>query len=1201
MVTLPFPPRKRRLYDKSLLLPQLNVPSIKPDEIDYREEQIAAAQEPRRELPSFNEVLSRMSDQQVRDVFGLAEGQDISGYRKIPEAQVELPAEKVEALREATANGSFRPDNDDKIDAVGKALEFIAKDSPLAPVFKALEIYDQYVNTPFTAVVVDAITRFLPGDQQVETLTDKYVAEGKNFLEARIQAFQDADLPPLVKEALKFVIDPTIVGGVVTANLKALKLIQATPLAFKAATRTLLSQAEVKASLQAFNVGGKQVSLPEGVQKYISNIPLAKDVAQGSPELSFYAYKAQREVGRGLSGLAVNTFELSDDIWKTFKFRDGKLTALPDNPSVWDAVVNRNVIEMSAVQRRYLQGIDSFREDFTKMARREGVLKVTQYEDPITEAVTTVERLKGVEIEDAFAELLTLVPKRVNVGGQTVTQLLRPNGQTSFLENTSLFQRLFRTMQGGDKLDTPLPAMRAFSQEVYDMIALKRLEEDVAPLVRLGPKGLNPDVFVSHPHFGSSVIETPDIQTAKRIESMLKESGLGLLEPIKSASDAVRQLRATADFSAPLIQGLVPLFSRPKEWAEATLWAVRALADPLARNKFIKANPHLAAEWVQHGGSFGGSEWTTSLFQGGWLAKIVDKPVIKQTAGLLLKRAGASFETFLDVGSLLVHRSLRTVARNDKEIGDVVDTVSKMFGRMSPGKLGLSRTQQEVESSFFFFSSIYTRSVTSLLLDVARKGTRGTLARQAMADFAYGATAGYVGMALALNQEPRLDPSKGDFMTVTLDGQDVGFGGKHRSLLRLIQQSLSSAAENPVDFFTLSAFDDTPLVDHPWIRWLRSQAPPGGSLPIEILTGQDAIGRTIPNPAEDFVDWTKFFGGRFLPFALEDVLEEGQFNPTGFALSEAGLNARDQTAQRTLRLARDKHAATYVKANKLQQGTTWGDLDESQRLDIEIENADLVQLEEEADKSRREFANSKEKFRALDAIESADAEFFDSVNFVGDNLDTLGGRGFRDSLSKLSLKKRAKKEAIREEHGALFDTMEKLDAERIATARTQGRLFSTALKDFMEEVAGAEVNGLPSPQLSKFNEEKLRKEYGDKLIDQVESYLSQTQDVKGLHPNVLAYYKARTALQEFFELPGKTLSPEDASFYETIKGLSPADQAAVLKNSVVSARFKLLEQRVELAEDRLLRDKPTLDYYLVRFYDRAPRRPETIRKLRGGV
>jgi len=131
----------------------------------------------------------------------------------------------------------------------------------------------------------------------------------------------------------------------------------------------------------------------------------------------------------------------------------------------------------------------------------------------------------------------------------------------------------------------------------------------------------------------------------------------------------------------------------------------------------------------------------------------------------------------------------------------------------------------------------------------------------------------YVGAAYALGQKPKLDPTRSDFLTVKIDGTNVGFGGPFYSVVR----TLAESAQNPGDLDKFS-------MRNPLLRWARGRFSPVLGLLTDLGTQADFLGRSLKSPEEI----AKHVATSVLPFGAQTLVKEG---PTPAGAQFFGLRA----------------------------------------------------------------------------------------------------------------------------------------------------------------------------------------------------------------------------------------------------------------------------------------------------------------------
>ncbi len=119
---------------------------------------------------NYKDLLSRLSDDQVRDNLGISDEREQASLRADPATYLQgnLGAQsRLTSLYQASENGTFTPDVDDKSNIFLKSLAagFGAIKTGLTPVFKAIEWYDDNVADPTAGGISLLFASCLPGKQ----------------------------------------------------------------------------------------------------------------------------------------------------------------------------------------------------------------------------------------------------------------------------------------------------------------------------------------------------------------------------------------------------------------------------------------------------------------------------------------------------------------------------------------------------------------------------------------------------------------------------------------------------------------------------------------------------------------------------------------------------------------------------------------------------------------------------------------------------------------------------------------------------------------------------------------------------------------------------------------------------------------------------------------------------------------------------
>ena len=264
--------------------------------------------------------------------------------------------------------------------------------------------------------------------------------------------------------------------------------------------------------------------------------------------------------------------------------------------------------------------------------------------------------------------------------------------------------------------------------------------------------------------------------------------------------------------------------------------------------------------------------------------------------------------------------------------------LTKATGGIDQYAMGLTNSQQSIERAFFFFSPSYQRASLSLISATLKGDIEGQLARRSLAGMAMLGTTIYVAQATALGQEPKLDPSRGDFMSLRIGDSDVGIGGFYRGFLSFISRMSDRA------FTDENVFEQDQT--HPFVSFARGKVSPTSGLAWDIFEGSNFIGEPIEANA---LGYGKAVGSRLLPFWAENVFvtdpltgdyEWTNPNVTGLAAELIGLRNIPLDAYDERRRIRDEEAQSFY-------GKQWNELNNVQREVLKRESEYLRQLETE--------------------------------------------------------------------------------------------------------------------------------------------------------------------------------------------------------------------------------------------------------------
>ena len=444
-----------------------------------------------------------------------------------------------------------------------------------------------------------------------------------------------------------------------------------------------------------------------------------------------------------------------------------------------------------------------------------------------------------------------------------------------------------------------------------------------------------------------------DEETAAKIHKQLGlnektqfEQGADTLGKV---GDVMRVVRAGFDFGAPLLQGLPLLATNPGKWARGVKHQFVAFKEPLHHQKYLQENMQVIDEMLRYRIPLSGAatDYFDALRKGQplekWLGEGVSVKGIKDPVSLGRGgRAAAkgvtafqrSFDSFGDFGRIEQWKALRetAAARGEDGLTGLATYLRNSTGALSSAALGINPSQQSIERAFLFFSPRYTRASLALIANAFQGGMQGEQARRAFRNMAMGGLGTYIFTASALGQEPKLDPTRSDFMSLKVGDSVVGIGSFWTSFVRLIGNTTATATSTPEDLIKASSRDN------PIVRWIRGRSSPTTGLAWDIATGNDFLGNDIERGVFDGdIDIATHTLKQSAPFALDSAIgffaQASQLeNPasSGTVLGAEIFGGRTHPLSRSkLRnILRDERATA-------QFGKTWDELNRLQREKIE--------------------------------------------------------------------------------------------------------------------------------------------------------------------------------------------------------------------------------------------------------------------------
>ena len=324
---------------------------------------------------------------------------------------------------------------------------------------------------------------------------------------------------------------------------------------------------------------------------------------------------------------------------------------------------------------------------------------------------------------------------------------------------------------------------------------------------------------------------------------------------------------------------------------------INAIIDPEYHAKLINNNQELLLKNRGVLLSIQGTEFTDfarQMTRGGFVRA---KPVriARDTVGQVpgVQRVGQgylwafrssqrAFESAMDTAGIEMLKAFDHAGTNryDDPVArqELADFINEFRGLANPRRLGISTKQKQLES-FSLLAPRYNRAIAAMITDLGRLNMRGKLARQTMASGLAAISAMAVAISIALGEDvdeiaDHFNPHSSQFMTWNVYGQQIGFGTKVRSLIKLASSIYVTVADDEVvDLFSLS-------MDNPMVRFARGNMAPVLGDTVSILSGRSYMGDPIFGDSPfDLVGHIKNFSSEILlpktmPIWAQSVVKE---------------------------------------------------------------------------------------------------------------------------------------------------------------------------------------------------------------------------------------------------------------------------------------------------------------------------------------
>jgi len=309
----------------------------------------------------------------------------------------------------------------------------------------------------------------------------------------------------------------------------------------------------------------------------------------------------------------------------------------------------------------------------------------------------------------------------------------------------------------------------------------------------------------------------------------------------------------------------------------------------------------------------------------------------------------------------------------ERQLRQLGEHINGMTGAFSSRRAGISARQSNIERSVVFFSPAYTRSTIGLVGSVLKGNLQGDEARSAIRAMMGAGIATHVGFAAMsakaagknIEDYIHLDPSSGKFLSTEIGGINVGFGSSWVSLARLFGKLADDPAfrgdilDSPLLLTGAgrgkAGFDDQGIKDYlhnnQLAYWIRSRSSPVGSTMWDTAMGANFLGEEM-KPFRG--DWFRKLGLKSMPFWLESILQNGDWNLLSGGTEFVGLRTSPISEYEKRKEVRDMLAQQYFNVN-------WRNMNDVQKriinsapdLEADPNVQRLRQLEEEIFEKRR--------------------------------------------------------------------------------------------------------------------------------------------------------------------------------------------------------------------------------------------------------
>lgn len=622
-------------------------------------------------------------------------------------------------------------------------------------------------------------------------------------------------------------------------------------------------------------------------------------------------------------------------------------------------------------------------------------------------------------------------------------------------EKQRVYDTLDEGLQNGVSYAHPREAFRAMTR------AKLRSAMDDAMISRLQPLGSSAaDLQAAGEHAGFGWTQVGDVApglngtffpagVAEKIRAAFKPGEMGPLSLLDRANKLLTPIRATADISWAMQQGLPMLYRHPAKAAKATFNVIRSVGNDAHYVKLMEEEaargPGLKELVTKMGlqvapGDLGelGVDFKQSAIR-----KV---PIVGPASSSVAAFSNKTFSRYMNYQRVVfandAYERIGKLGLSGDELRKELQGAGNAVNRMS-GFTGRKPTR--IESLGSFAPRYLSASVEQLAAAVSKGGMEGALARgQMIRMLAFGGTAVYL-VNKAHGEETDFNPTSSNFMRFrNVGGLDVSAFGTYDTLFRVLAKTVvgDPMEDDPIKgrVTALTRFAEGKM--SPAVQALYHEAVVKRTFqgkPLDITS--DPIGSLVEE------------GKGSLPFSGQNILEQG-IEPAvkerslktglkalpGVVASATGLTNSPMTPSERRERAREGVAQE-------QFGRSYDDLSGADKSRVN-EDAKVADLEKEVSTNKLEGGEAKTEGVRVETQSKIDAlsERFKGVEITGSE--------FRDIYHDIGTSQRAAYEALQANGGGKDKLVDAWFSLYDRAEREDGSLDTDVLDELQSDFQG---------------------------------------------------------------------------------------------------------------------------------------------------